>query len=144
MAARRRIPRVSRSMTNKLFAAPAIAGLLLGLIAARPARAADEELDRERERGNQLESQIQAELSRQEELLERMRVEDAARKEAAKPGKKRPTDAKDLAQRADPRIAPSAPEERELPLAIFDQTQQTIAPNTWDDQTRELEVARYS
>jgi hypothetical protein len=36
-----------------------------------------------------------------------------------------------------------APEERELPLAIFDQAKQTIAPGTWDNPGA-LEVARYS
>ena len=131
-------------MTNKAFAARAIAGLLLGLLAAPAARAADEELDRERERGNQLESQIQSELERQEELLERMRAEDAARKEAARPGKKRPSDARDLEQRADPRIAPSAPEERELPLAIFDQTQADDRGGRLGQSARELDVVAHS
>src|SRR6185436_7823531 len=62
---------------------------------------------------------------------------------SARPGKKRPSDARDLEKRADPRIAPTAPEERELPLEIFNQAKVTIAAGTWNNP-RALEVTRYS
>src|SRR5947208_1047825 len=133
-------PPVSRFMTNNVLAAPAIAVLLGGLLLAAPsATAAGDERDREVERGNQLEGQIQSELKRQEELLERMRAEEAARDAARRPKTRAPADARDLAQRADPRIAPTAPEQRELPLAIFDRSEKKIAAGAWGNP-RELEV----
>jgi hypothetical protein len=47
----------------------------------------------------------------------------------------------ELAARADPRTAPSAPAERDLPVAIFEEEQRKIPKGTWGNE-RELTVKR--
>jgi hypothetical protein len=97
-------------------------------LAGRRARG-DEDRAREVERGDQLESQIEAELQRQEQLLEQMRAEEAARKSAAGSARQAPPrPRRDIASAADPRIAPAAPQERELPLEIFDKRRRRSRP----------------
>src|SRR5262249_12238448 len=135
---------VGRFNRFQSLAHPAVASLLCGFLAGAGASASEPERARELERGDQLEDQIQSELKRQQELLDQMRAEDAARKEAAKRRDARtPANARSLAERADPRIAPQAPEIRELPLEIFDKQEKKIAPGAWGN-ARELDVIAYS
>src|SRR5262245_16269914 len=116
-----------------------VAVLICVHVAVWGASASEPERDREIERGDQLEDQIQSELERQEQLLDEMRAREAARKDAAKKPPSAPGGGRALADRADPRIAPMAPEDRELPLEIFDRQEKTVAPGAWGHD-RELEV----
>ena len=64
-----------------------------------------------------------------------MRAEDAARKDARVAARQDAPPSARPARRADPRIAPQAPEDRQLPLAIFDQAEA-------EDRARRVERAR--
>ena len=117
-------------------------GLALAPIAGRaePGSIADDPAQsREAERGDALESEIQAELLRQEELMQRME-KDAS---ATLPGAGGLSD-ESLAERADPRIAPRIPKDRDLPLAIFDREMEKIPAGAWGDNQRELRVVTRS
>lgn len=87
-------------------------------------------------RGDALESEIEAEFQRQEQLMNQIERAPAA---STRGTADRPDDAS-LAERADPRAAPRVPHDRDLPLAIFDRETETIAAGTWEDQKRELHV----
>jgi hypothetical protein len=117
-------------MAIGLAVSPLAAGADPGSIADDPA------LAREAERGMELESEIEAELRRQEELMQRM---EAEAQDSTRQGAERPSD-ESLAERADPRTAPRAPKERDLPLAIFDRETETIPRGAWGDNQRELRV----
>jgi hypothetical protein len=93
-------------------------------------------LDREVARGDELEHQIQEELRRQKELLQMMEAGQSAPPEP-EPG----PDPERLAERSDPRIAPRAPAERDLPRAIFEEERVVVAKGTWGNDRR-LEVFR--
>jgi len=106
--------------------------------------ALEEQIEQEVARGDALEDEIAAELERQERLLEQIDSEDAEAKaidNAADPAEPSavaapaPSDA-DLTARANPRIAPTAPRERKLPLAIFDKEEVTIAAGAWGDNKK--------
>jgi hypothetical protein len=98
----------------------------------------DRELGRELERSDALEQQIEAELERQEKLLDEM----AAEREAGTSPPETPSDGRDLASRADPRSAPAAPEDRVLPLAIFDKEERSIGEGEWGNDSELLVIAR--
>ncbi len=93
----------------------------------------EEDLDRQIEaevaRQDSLEAEIEAELRRQEELLRQIDRDDALRQaeEAQKP-----TDTAMLD--TDPRAAPRAPAERDLPLSIFDEQRRTVPAGTWGNE----------
>jgi hypothetical protein len=127
----------------KSLAGRLVAAALGGFLASLPAAAADQEREHEIERGDQLEGEIQSELKRQKELLVRMRAEEGARKAPRRQETRAPASARALAERADPRIAPMAPEDRELPLEIFDKQEKTIPPGAWGN-AREIDVIAYS
>lgn len=98
----------------------------------------EEELDREIERGDDLESQIEAELKRQEVLLDQIEEEEAARQADAE-RRSAELSQDTLGSRTDTRQAPEAPEDRALPLAIFEKETRTIEKGEWGN-SRELEV----
>jgi hypothetical protein len=120
---------------------------LQGGASAGPGRSeADREDDLEREiesemaRQGSLEAEIEAELQRQEELLRQIEQDEAVRSEGA--GAADDIDDETLLARTDPRAAPRAPEERDLPLSIFDEEQRTIAEGKWGNEKRTEVLAR--
>ncbi len=88
-------------------------------------------------RGSELERQIESELRAQRELLEQIEVEQST------PPTAKPIPEGSLAKRADPRIAPFAPKDRDLPRAIFHEEVVRIARGTWDND-RDLELVKLS
>jgi hypothetical protein len=130
--------RVPRYAPEAVMARPArlllpllVAASLAGSALAEPGSIADEAA-----RGDALESEIEAELRRQEELMQQI---DGPGSAVVRGSPERPDDAS-LAERADPRVAPRAPRERALPLAIFDRDTATLPAGTWEGQSRELEL----
>ncbi len=87
-----------------------------------------------------LEAEIEAELRRQEELLRQIERDEALRAEGT--GTEEEIDDETLLARTDPRAAPSAPAERDLPLSIFDEEQRTIAEGQWGNEKRTEVLAR--
>jgi len=90
----------------------------------------------EASRGAALEAQIEEELTRQREALDEM----------DSPAGSRPTiesliTGESLAERANPRISPSAPEEREYPEALFETERVTIVAGSWGN-AESMEVIR--
>jgi antitoxin component YwqK of YwqJK toxin-antitoxin module len=104
----------------------------------------EEELERQIEseiaRQDSLEAEIEAELQRQEELLREIERDEALRTDgtATEDG----DDEETLVARADPRAAPVAPKERDLPLSIFDEEQRTVAKGKWGNDKQIDVVAR--
>jgi hypothetical protein len=130
------MPRPAALLARLLLAA----GLawLAGPAVAEPGAIADDAgLGREAARGDALESEIEAELRRQEQLMQQ--IDGGASDTALRESVERPDD-DSLAERADPRVAPRAPRERALPLAIFERDTATIPAGSWEGQRRELEV----
>jgi len=97
----------------------------------------DHELDDEVERARELEQQIQAELDRQERLLEQMAAERSAGARSGATGGDL-----DLSDRANPRIAPRPPEDRELPLALFEKQTLEIPAGQWGNARDLTAIAR--
>ena len=91
-------------------------------------------------RGDALEDEIQAELQRQDELLHQIEQQEALRDSAAA-AIGDPISNEELEQRVDPRSAPAAPRDRELPIAIFEEKHTTIAKKSWDND-KKLEVVQ--
>jgi hypothetical protein len=81
-------------------------------------RAREEELQR-------VQGEIDAELKRQEALQRSRDLSEIGRVLNGSP-----EDTEDLEQRADPRIAPRAPVDRDLPIAIFDSEEIEVPPGT--------------
>jgi hypothetical protein len=99
------------------------------LISATPAEADDDdqgdlesEIARQTDR-RRVQGEIDAELKRQE-VLQRSRELSEIRQALNGP----PASDEDLEQRADPRIAPRAPADRDLPVAIFDSEEIELPP----------------
>jgi hypothetical protein len=115
-----------------------VAGLVLlpGAALAEPGSIADDGVTQEAARGDALESEIEAELRRQEELMNQV---DRGAAPVVRGTEDRPDDDA-LAERADPRTAPRVPRDRDLPLAIFERETVTLPPGTWEDQDREQRV----
>jgi hypothetical protein len=103
--------------------------------APEPSQAQREEI----ERGEALELEIQEELRRQEELLERIDAETPPPRSASEPA----LSDRSLSERADPRVAPTAPKDRDLPMAIFEKQRVTIPEGSWGNQ-RVLDVIQRS
>jgi hypothetical protein len=121
------------------FVAAPGAGGADAALAAEPLQAQSEEIEREVERGDALELEIQEELRRQEEFLRRIEAE-ADRPQAAT--ESAPSDER-LSELADPRVAPEAPKDRDLPMAIFEKQLVTIPEGRWGNQ-RPLEIIKRS
>jgi hypothetical protein len=102
----------------------------------------EDELEREVARGDALEDEIDAELKRQEELLQQIEQQEKVSDTAAAAIPASISD-ENLATRADPRIAPKAPSDRELPAAIFDESRATIPKGQWGNP-REMTVVKRS
>jgi hypothetical protein len=70
-------------------------------------------------------AELQAEIARQQELLDELQREPTEDELAQE------SDIASRGGRLDPRTAPTAPELRELPVAIFDETKVTIPAGDW-------------
>jgi hypothetical protein len=103
--------------------------------AAAPAAGQEPDLEQEGARGEILEQQIEAEIRRQQELLQQ--IDQAEAQGVALPEAPEP----EPDALADPRVAPSAPVERELPLAIFDAERAVVPAGAWDN-ARETPVLK--
>lgn len=118
-----------------------VAGLVGALVVGPPAAAQNGypsgTLRDEVARGKALESEVEAELRRQEELLRSIDV-DKQTEEALNAAAAQEVN---LLERADTRMAPKAPVDRQLPVAIFDSDEITIAKGQWDNPS-ELRVTR--
>jgi antitoxin component YwqK of YwqJK toxin-antitoxin module len=101
----------------------------------------EQQIETEIARQDSLEAEIEAELRRQEELLRQIERDDALRTEAE--AAEEETDDETLVARADPRAAPAAPKERDLPLSIFDEEQRTVAKGKWGND-REIDIVARS
>jgi antitoxin component YwqK of YwqJK toxin-antitoxin module len=101
----------------------------------------ERELGGELARGDVLEDEIQAELQRQEELLRQIEQQEALRDSAARAINEPMTDPQ-LAERVDPRSAPLAPKDRELPAAIFEEQRTTIPKKSWDNDKKLVVLQR--
>ena len=101
----------------------------------------EEQIESEIARQDSLEAEIEAELRRQEELLRQIERDEVltAEEEAAQ----EETDDETLVARADPRAAPVAPKERDLPISIFDEEQRTVAEGKWGNE-KEIDVVARS
>ena len=118
-------------------------GYPAGLPPAEAQREAELEgqLEQEVAKGDALEAEIEDELRRQEDLLKQIEREEktgaALEHESAEPA---PSQG-DLVARADPRSAPRAPSERDLPIAIFEEDQRKVPKGKWGND-RELTAKR--
>jgi antitoxin component YwqK of YwqJK toxin-antitoxin module len=90
----------------------------------------EREIESELARQDALEAEIEAELKRQEDLLRQIQQDETLREEESVP------EGDSLEERADPRSAPLAPKERDLPATIFDEESRTIPPDTWGNSER--------
>lgn len=97
-----------------------------------------QQIEREVARGDELELQIDDELSRQNQLLEKIEGDPIAPRTAESD-----VGAVGLAERADPRIAPTAPGDRDLPRAIFEEKPLIVSKGTWGNDDL-LDVIRLS
>lgn len=123
------------------------AGARPGSRATDPAAEAarEEEIERnlnlELARGDAVEDEIEMELQRQDELMRQIEQQEALRNSAAAAIGSPISDA-GLAERADPRSAPTAPRDRELPIAIFEQERTTIPKKSWENNKKLVVVKR--
>jgi len=90
----------------------------------------------EASRGRTLEAQIQEELQRQQAAL--AGIESGV---AEQPTIESLISGQDLAERANPRVAPDAPKDRELPLSVFEMEPVTIIAGSWGND-EPMEVMR--
>ena len=110
--------------------------------------ALEEQVAQEAQRADVLEDEISAELERQEELLHQIDREESAAAPTSAPVQEQkqttadPVTDPNLAERADPRIAPSAPKDRQLPLAIFEKEEVTIPAGDWGNNKKMKVVKR--
>jgi hypothetical protein len=85
-----------------------------------------------------LEREIEAELRRQEEMLRSRDLDNELERVLQEVA----VDDANLAERANPRIAPKAPTDRQLPIAIFDSETVEIPAGTWGNSAKILVVKR--
>jgi len=90
----------------------------------------------EESRGRSLEAQIEEELRRQ-----KLAVEGLDSELPEPPASEPLVTGESVAERANPRMAPDAPKERELPLSVFAMETVTIPAGTWGNPTA-LQVTR--
>jgi hypothetical protein len=83
----------------------------------------------EESRGRSLEAQIEEELRRQQLAVDSLDAElpEQASVEPMIAGQS-------TAERANPRVAPDAPQDRELPLSVFEMEPVTIVAGSWDNE----------
>jgi antitoxin component YwqK of YwqJK toxin-antitoxin module len=105
--------------------------------------ALEEQIAQEAARGDVLEDEIGAELERQEELLRQIDREESAPAPTQKETAPDPVTDSNLAERADPRVAASAPKDRQLPLAIFEKEEVTVPAGEWGND-KKLKVVKRS
>lgn len=98
----------------------------------------DEQINGAMAKQDDLEQQIQDELKRQEDLLKK--VDKDAKTQTPPPAN---PNAKQTLQETDPRIAPSAPKDRDIPEALFAETRVTIPKGAWGDNPK-LDVIKKS
>jgi hypothetical protein len=82
----------------------------------------------EESRGRSLEAQIEEELRRQQLALDGLDSESSEQ-----PTVESLITGQSSAERANPRVAPDAPTERELPLSVFEMEPVTIVAGSWDN-----------
>lgn len=113
-----------------------------GRVEADREKELEEQIQSEEQRQASLESEIEEELRRQEELLKK--VDDAPTPQSARvepgPGPA-PTD-DEIRQQSDPRVAPPAPRERDLPDSVYEEQRVQIAPGGKWGNTKPLSVKR--
>ncbi|MBW2267653.1 MAG: hypothetical protein JRH16_03675 [Deltaproteobacteria bacterium] len=102
----------------------------------------ERQLGGELARGDVLEDEIAVELQRQDELLRQIEQQEALRNSAAQ-AIDEPVTGEELERQIDPRAAPTAPQDRELPVAIFDEEHTTIPKKSWDNR-KKLDVLKRS
>jgi hypothetical protein len=103
----------------------------------------EDQIEMEVAKGDALEQEIEDELRRQEDLLRQIdREEKTGQALDAEAGDAAPSTA-EVAARADPRLAPSAPGERNLPAAIFEEDTRKVPKGTWGNE-REAVAKRLS
>jgi hypothetical protein len=95
------------------------------------------DLEQEGARGEVLEQQIEAEIRRQQDLLRQ--IDEAEAQASTAP--EAPEEPPGGGPVADPRVAPSAPVQRELPLAIFEAERAVVPAGAWGNAA-EIEVLR--
>jgi hypothetical protein len=98
------------------------------------------EIEDELERQASLEGEIEEELRRQEELLNEIDEEESS--EVARTPTGAPPSEEEIAEKADPRAAPRAPQPRELPASIFQEKRATIQAGQWGDNKKTQVLAR--
>ncbi len=83
----------------------------------------------EESRGRSLEAQIEEELRRQQLAIENLESEASEQQtvESLITGQS-------TVERANPRVAPDAPQDRELPLSVFEMEPVTIVAGSWDNE----------
>jgi len=102
----------------------------------------ESQLEQQVARSDQLEDEIEAELRRQENLL--ASIDDSKDGQPpASPAPPAPEPREIDASDADVRAAPHPPEDRRLPLAIFEKEYATIPEDAWDNDD-DLEVVKRS
>jgi antitoxin component YwqK of YwqJK toxin-antitoxin module len=99
----------------------------------------DEQINGALAKQDELQQQIQDELKRQEELLSKIDKDQKSDRAATLP--KDPGKAQKTLEEADPRVAPSAPQDREIPAALFTESRVTIPKGAWGDNPK-LEVIK--
>lgn len=95
----------------------------------------DEQINGALAKQDDLQQQIQDELKRQEELLKKVDKDQKTQTPSAHPN------AQQTLEETDPRAAPSAPKDREVPEALFTETKVTIPKGAWGDNPK-LEVIK--
>ena len=83
---------------------------------------------------DELQQQIQDELKRQEELINK--VDQEQKNPHASAPASNPANAQKTIEEADPRIAPSAPKDRDIPAALWTETRVTIPKGAWGDNPK--------
>jgi hypothetical protein len=104
--------------------------------------ALENEIEREMARQASLETEIEDELSRQEDLLQQIERDDAldAAPQPVDPVASLPPEDAEPVE-ADPRAAPSEPEDRDLPAIVFDTEEIEVPEGAWGNG-RELRVEK--
>jgi hypothetical protein len=88
----------------------------------------------EESRGRSLEAQIEEEIQRQQAALDGIAADPSEQ-----PTIESLISGHSIAERANPRTAPDAPKDRELPLSVFEMEAVTIVPGSWgNEETLEL------
>ena len=113
-----------------------------GRVEADREKELEEQIQSEETRQASLESEIEEELRRQEELLKRVDDQSEPQSARVEPGPRpAPTD-EEIRQQSDPRMAPSAPRERDLPDSVYEEQRVQIAPGGKWGNTQPLSVKR--